>query len=84
MKAAAILVLIGGFCSQAPRSETMIFDFEEADDAGRWSPMTLPELKEVQPAPAAELSSDHATSGTHSLEITFRAVSGPLGKQNPV
>ena len=36
MKAAGFLVLICGFCSRAPRAETMLFDFEEADDAGRW------------------------------------------------
>ena len=71
-KAAALGLLILGLCSPASQTETMLFDFEDADDAGRWSPMKLPELKDDQPAPTAEQSSDHATSGKHSLKITFR------------
>jgi hypothetical protein len=72
MKSAALLVLVGVLCGPASRAETMLFDFEDADDAGRWTPLKLPEVKQDQPEPGAELSSDHATSGKHSLKITFR------------
>ena len=66
--ALALLALLGG----PSRSETMLFDFEEADDAGRWSATKLPEVKTDSPDPSVELSTEHATSGKQSLKITFK------------
>src|SRR5690348_2374399 len=66
--ALALLALLGG----PSRSETMLFDFEEADEAGRWSAMKLPEVKTDSPDPSVELSTEHATSGKQSLKITFK------------
>lgn len=66
--ALALFALLGG----APRVETMLFDFEEADDAARWTAMTIPEAKTESPAPSVELSQESATSGKNSLKITFK------------
>jgi hypothetical protein len=65
--ALTLIALLGG----PSASETMLFDFEEAQDAGRWAAMKLPEAKSDSPDPAVELSDDHVTSGKHSLKITF-------------
>lgn len=52
--------------------ETLLFDFETPDAALAWTPLQLPEVKSEQPAASAELSGEHATSGAHSLKLTFK------------
>jgi hypothetical protein len=66
--ALALLAFLGG----PSRSETMLFDFEDADEASRWIPIKLPEVKTDSPDPSIELSAEHATSGKQSLKITFK------------
>src|SRR5262245_34733099 len=66
--ALALLALLGG----PSRSETMLYDFEEADEAGRWAATKLPEVKTDSPDPLVELSAEHATSGKQCLKIMFK------------
>src|SRR5262245_19175029 len=49
--------------------ELMLFDFEDLAEVKAWAPLQLPKAKE--PAPRAEQAKAHATSGQHSLKITF-------------
>lgn len=48
-----------------------LFDFEQPDDLKVWSNLELPDPKQKEPAARFELSPDHASSGKHSLKITF-------------
>jgi len=51
--------------------EKVLFDFEEAAEAECWSMMKLPEVKKDQPEVKVERSTAHASSGKHSLKLTF-------------
>src|SRR5262245_42573195 len=53
-----------------PPAEVVLFDFEEAD-LKDWSNLELPDAKLKEPAAKIALSTDHATSGKHSLKITY-------------
>src|SRR6516162_4460987 len=55
----------------------VLFDFEEAADLKAWTNLALPDAKEKEPPAQIELSTDHATSGTGSLKITFAGGSWP-------
>jgi hypothetical protein len=48
-----------------------LFDFEDSSDAAAWSNLALPEPAAKEPAAKIELSDENATSGKHSLKITF-------------
>jgi hypothetical protein len=48
-----------------------LFDFEDAADVAAWSNLVLPDKKAAEPAAKIELASEHATSGKHSLKITW-------------
>jgi hypothetical protein len=54
-----------------PAAEVLLFDFEDAADLKAWSNLELPGAKLKEPPAKIEISSDHATSGKHSLKITF-------------
>lgn len=54
----------------APR-EKVLFDFESPDDLRNWSSLKLPATKDAEPAVTIESDKRHATSGRHSLKLTF-------------
>jgi WD40 repeat protein len=54
-----------------PPSEKMLFDFEDAMDLKAWSNLELPRPATKEPPARVELSKENATSGKHSLKITF-------------
>jgi hypothetical protein len=54
----------------APPVETL-FDFENAGDVRAWSNLELPGPAPQEPGAKIELSDQQATSGRHSLKITF-------------
>lgn len=63
-------------CAQ-DAGDRILFDFEKPEDAEPWSNMQIPDpasadprTRKEPPAPWA-LSTQHATSGSHSLKITF-------------
>src|SRR5262249_10189786 len=53
----------------------ILFDFETREDVAAWSNLTLP--KEKEPAIAIERVAEHATSGKHSLKLTFAGGTWP-------
>jgi hypothetical protein len=66
----ALIALVPLALAAGPATrEKMIFDFEEADAVKAWSNLELPKSKE--PAVKIERSTGHATSGKHSLKLTF-------------
>jgi hypothetical protein len=48
-----------------------LFDFEEAADLEAWTNLELPEARLKEPVAGIERSADGASSGKHSLKITF-------------
>jgi hypothetical protein len=54
-----------------PPAEVVLFDFEDPADLKDWSNLELPDAKLKEPAAKLGLSTDHATSGKHSLKITY-------------
>lgn len=57
-----------------PKQETMeirLFDFEGPTDLKAWSNLVLPGTKDKEPSVKIELSTEHATSGKHSLKMTY-------------
>jgi hypothetical protein len=51
--------------------ELLLFDFEEAADLEAWANLELPDARVKEPTARLERSTDNATSGKHSLKITF-------------
>lgn len=49
----------------------VLFDFEDPAELAAWSNLELPDAKVKEPAARFERSTEHATSGRHSLKITF-------------
>jgi hypothetical protein len=58
-------------------ADEVLFDFEDEADLKPWTNLVLPDAKEKEPPAKIELSADHATSGKHSLKITFAGGSWP-------
>ena len=52
-------------------ADKLVCDFENPDDLKGWSNLTLEGAKEKEPAAKIERSTEHATSGKHSLKLTF-------------
>jgi hypothetical protein len=52
-----------------PVPDKILFDFEDEAEVKAWTPLELPKSKE--PAPKIEQSTENATSGKHSLKVTF-------------
>src|SRR6266853_1212228 len=63
--------------AQPPVKEKVLYDFEDAADLKAWSNLVLPAGKDKEPTVRIELSSDHATSGKHSLKLTFNGGNWP-------
>ena len=59
----------------AQAQQKTLYDFETADDVKAWSNLVLPKAKE--PPVKIELSTEHATSGKHSLKLTFAGGAWP-------
>jgi hypothetical protein len=51
--------------------DKVLYDFEDPADLKAWSNLELPGAREKEPPVKLELATDHATSGTHSLKLTF-------------
>jgi hypothetical protein len=60
-----------GICAQPPVKEKVLYDFEDADDLKAWENLVLPGAKDKEPPIKIELSTEYATSGKHSLKLTF-------------
>jgi hypothetical protein len=65
------LWLIGSTAIAEEPKELLLFDFEEAADLDAWANLEPPDAKVKEPAARLERSTDKATSGKHSLKITF-------------
>jgi hypothetical protein len=61
----------------AQPEDLLLFDFEEAADLKAWTNLELPDAKVKEPAAVVERSTDMATSGKHSLKITFAGGAWP-------
>jgi hypothetical protein len=57
--------------------DLLLFDFEKAADLEAWKNLELPDAKMKEPAAGIERSTDKATSGKHSLKVTFSGGTWP-------
>jgi hypothetical protein len=55
----------------APPKEVVLFDFEDPADLKTWSNLELPGAREKEPPVKLECVAENATSGKHSLKLTF-------------
>src|SRR4051794_34914836 len=62
------MILVAG-AADAPPPPKKLFDFETAGDLAAWSSLALPGAKE--PPIRLQRDSANATSGKHSLKLTF-------------
>lgn len=60
---------IGPILAADEPADKVLYDFEASGDLKVWSNLELPNAKE--PPAKIERSTDHATSGKHSLKLTF-------------
>jgi hypothetical protein len=60
-----------------PPEELLLFDFEEAADLKAWTNLELPDARVKEPAAILERSAENASSGKHSLKITFAGGTWP-------
>jgi hypothetical protein len=51
--------------------EKVLFDFEDPADLQGWSNLELPGAREKEPPVKLEIAAENATSGKHSLRLTF-------------
>jgi hypothetical protein len=51
--------------------QVVLFDFEDPADVKAWSNLELPDANQKEPPVHIELVTENATSGKHSLKITF-------------
>jgi hypothetical protein len=72
-----VLALSGLTALAAEPKELKLFDFEEASDVKAWTNLELPDAKVKEPAADIDRSTDNATSGKHSLKITFHGGAWP-------
>jgi hypothetical protein len=64
------LALVAGQAAAPPApAEKVLYDFEDAADLDGWANLELPDAKE--PPVKLERVAEHATSGKHSLKLTF-------------
>ena len=68
---ALALGLTGLRAFAGPPEDLLLFDFEEAADLKAWTNLELPDARVKEPAAGIDRSTDMATSGKHSLKITF-------------
>jgi hypothetical protein len=55
--------------------DRVLFDFEDAAEAAAWVPVTAG--KAAEPAPKVERAAEHASTGRHSLKVTFAGGTWP-------
>jgi hypothetical protein len=70
-------LLISSAAVSEEAAELRLFDFEEAADLKAWANLELPGAKEKEPAATIERSTEMASSGKHSLKVTFGGGSWP-------
>jgi hypothetical protein len=58
-------------------ADKVLFDFEQPGDLKAWSNLESPDGKAKEPPVRIEQSTEHATSGKHSLKLTFAGGSWP-------
>jgi hypothetical protein len=52
-------------------AEKVLYDFEQPGDLDAWSNLDLPGARDKEPPVKLERVAEHATSGKHSLKLTF-------------
>jgi hypothetical protein len=62
---------VAGAAPPAPPQEKVLFDFERPADLQAWANLELPDAKDKEPPIRLERATEHATSGKHSLKLTF-------------
>jgi hypothetical protein len=62
---------VGAADPKAAVPDKVLFDFEDAAELKAFSNLEPPAIKHKEPAAKWELSTENATSGKHSLKITF-------------
>jgi hypothetical protein len=80
LAAIIVLSLTDWTVAAGPRTlaaDRMLFDFEDPADLKAWSNLALPNTKAPEPGVRLELAHQHATSGKHSLKLTFAGGSWP-------
>jgi hypothetical protein len=76
LAAATILLLFASTATAAdPVPDKVLFDFEDEAELKAWAPLALPNSKE--PAAKLERVAENATSGKHSLKVTFAGGTWP-------
>jgi hypothetical protein len=73
----ALTIPIAGAAPATPVREQVLFDFEDAADLKAWSSLESPDAKAKEPPVEMTRVADHATSGKHSLKLTFTGGSWP-------
>jgi hypothetical protein len=80
-KAVGLAVLALGLTGVSPFAEQpqelLLFDFEEAADLTAWTDLEFADAKLKEPVARLERSTDKASSGKHSLKVTFGGGSWP-------
>lgn len=65
------LAFVAGNADPASTAEKMLYDFENPADLKAWSNLELPNAKDKEPPVKIEFVAENATSGKHSLKLTF-------------
>jgi hypothetical protein len=66
-----VLPLVAAAEPPASPASKMLYDFEDEADVKAWSNLELPDAKDREPPVRVERVAEHATSGKHSLKLTF-------------
>lgn len=75
--AAIFFVTAGSLVAGDKPAARVLFDFEDAADAKAWTILDPDNPKLKEPPVRIELSTEHVTSGKHSLKLTFTGGSWP-------
>jgi hypothetical protein len=76
----ALCLLIAPALAADPKpapQEKLLFDFEDADEVASFSNLVLPDARQKEPEVKIERVAEHATSGKHSLKLTFKGGAWP-------
>jgi hypothetical protein len=65
-------------------ADRVLFDFEDAAELKAWSNLEPPDAKVKEPPVRIEPSTDHATSGKHSLKLTYAGGNWPTITTTPI
>ena len=70
--ALALFAILGpAHAGPAVFQDKLLFDFEDADEAARWTAFEMPDAKQKEPAITVERTEAGATSGRGALKLTF-------------